>query len=178
MYVSPELLQDQTLKKLRTSKRLEKFFTGVDVSDEGFDEWRKENDGMGTAEDWWEKEVLPKLSDLREGTFVVLDDAPDSPIHNKIRPWLVKQLRTARHKKVGVGSIQHNIRGGKWTSQSYSSVRWVTLFPRGGGKGLQVEFLAEQHGVPRRRARELVEIFGETGEIDDNSPMESSGCFW
>jgi len=163
VYVSPELQIDDTLKKIRSSKRFEKHFTGVDVSDDAFEEWRVENEGGGTAEDWWEQVILPSLSDLAPGTFVVLDDAPDSPIHRMIRPWLIKMLRTARHKKVGVGSIQHNLRGGKWTSQSYSSVRWVTLFPRGGGKGLQVEFLAEQHGVPRKKARELVELFGETG---------------
>ena len=95
MYVSPELQIDETLKKILLKKRYEKHFTGVDVSDDAFDEWRQSNDGGGTAEDWWEQVILPALSDLPPGTFIVLDDAPDSPIHRMIRPWLIKMLRTA-----------------------------------------------------------------------------------
>ena len=163
LYVSPELTEDATLKKVLNNKRYEKYFSGLDISDDAFEEWRTERDNTGTVEDWWEQEIHKTLKEVEPSTFVVLDDAPDSPVHRMIRPWLVKMLRTGRHKKIGVGSIQHNIRGGRWTSQSYSSVKWVTLFPRGGGKGLQVEFLAEQHGVPRKKARELIEIFGEGG---------------
>ena len=164
VYISPEVETDTTLKTLLSKKRYQKWVTAVDVSDEAFEEWRTERDGTGTVEDWWESEIMGNnLKDLEPGTFVVLDDAPDSPVARMLRAWLIKALRTFRHKRIGVCSIQHNIRGGKWTSQSYSSVKWVTLFPRGGGKGLQVEFLNEQQGVPRRRARELVEIFGDHG---------------
>ena len=162
VYVSPELAIDKTLKKVVNSKRYEKLFTGIDVSDEAFEDWRVSRDNTGTAEEWWSEVISKQLNDLDPGTFVVLDDAPDAVVHHLLRPWLIKMLRTGRHKGVGVGSIQHSIRGGKWTSQSYSSVKWVVLFPRGGGKGLQTEFLAEQHGVPRRKARGLVELFGET----------------
>ncbi len=163
LYVSPELGIDTTLKKIVNNKKYEKWFEGLDVGDEAFDEWRKEQDFAGTAEDYWEQVVEPTLNDMQPGTFCVLDDSPDSVVAPMLRPWLIKMLRTGRHRGIGVGSIQHNLRGGKWTSQSYSSVKWCTLFPRGGGKGLQVEFLAEQHGLQRRKARELVEVFGDSG---------------
>ena len=62
-----------------------------------------------------------------------------------------------------MSSIQHNVRGGKRTSQSFSSVKFVSLFVRGSGKGKMVEFLYETLGVGRKKARILVDIFGESG---------------
>ena len=97
------------------------------------------------------------------GPYGSLDDAPDSPIHKYLQKFLIKYLRTGRHKKIGVSSIQHNVRGGKWTSQSFSSVKFVSLFVRGSGKGKMVEFLYETLGVGRKKARILVDIFGESG---------------
>ena len=95
--------------------------------------------------------------------LTIMDDAPDCLIHKHLQKFLIKTLRTGRHKKQGVLSIQHNVRGGKWTSQSFSSVKHVTLFVRGSGKGKMVEFLYETLGIGRKKARILVDIFGETG---------------
>ena len=162
VYVSPELNIDTTLKKLVNNKRYRNFFRGIDIGDEEFKEWQTEN-MEGTPEMWWEKTIKPILTSLEPGTFVVLDDSPDSVLAKFIRPWLIKMLRTGRHKSIGLSSIQHNIRGGKWTSQSFSSVKWVHLFPRGGGKGLIVEFLNEQQGLQRKKGRDYVELFGEEG---------------
>ena len=64
--------------------------------------------------------IKPILLEQNPGTCIVLDDAPDSPIHKYLQKFLIKYLRTGRHKKIGVSSIQHNVRGGKWTSQSLS----------------------------------------------------------
>jgi hypothetical protein len=162
VYVSPELSTDVSLKKLLNSKRLQKYFVGVDVSDSAFDEWQKENEGT-TPDMWWDRVVFPILNDQPPGTHFVLDDAPDAKIHKYLQKWLIKTLRTGRHRGHGVSSIQHNVRGAKWTSQSFSSVKWVVLFPRGGGKGKQIEWLYENLGVNRKRGRELVEIFAEHG---------------
>lgn len=162
VYVSPEFNRDDTLKKLRNSQRYKKYFQGIDIGDEAFETWREGRDNTGNDEEWWES-IRQELDKLSPGTFVVLDDSPDSLLAPYLRPWLNKMLRTGRHKGIGVGSLQHSIRGARFTSQSYSSCKWVHLFPRGGGKGLQVDFLNEQQGVPRRRARELIELFGDTG---------------
>ena len=162
VYVSPELSTDTSLKKILSSKRWQKYFIGVDVSDSAFEEWQTENEG-GTSDMWWDTVIRPILTDQPDGTHFVLDDAPDSKVHNYLRKWLIKTLRTGRHKRHGVSSIQHNVRGRNWTSQSFSSVKWVVLFPRGGGKGKQIEWLYENLGVHRKRGRELVDIFAEHG---------------
>jgi len=162
VYVSPELSTDTTLKKILNQKKWLKWFTGIDVSDKSFEEWQADNDGGG-PDDWWNKGILPILLEQEPGTTIVLDDAPDSKIHKHLQKFLIKYLRTGRHKAIGIISIQHNVRGGRWTSQSFSSVKWVVLFVRGAGKGKMVEFLYETLGVGRRKARELVEIFGEYG---------------
>jgi hypothetical protein len=162
VYVSPELNTDLTLKKILNLKRYEKYFQGVDVSDDAYEEWKLQNQGGG-ADQWWDDEIGPILNNLSPGNFVVLDDAPDSFAHKHLQTWLIKYLRTGRHKKVGVGSIQHLVRGRKWTSMSFSAVKWVTLFPRGGGKGKQIEWLYENVGVNRKKGRELVDLFSEHG---------------
>jgi hypothetical protein len=83
-------------------------------------------------------------------------------------------MRTGRHKKVGVISLQHNVRGGKNTAQAYSSVKHVVLFPRAGGKGKISMFLHELTGLSLRRAHEIVELFAESGrwmQIHQFSPV-------
>ena len=51
IYMSPELNIDKTLKKVVNSKKFEKWFEGIDIGDDAFDEWRTENEGGGTAEE-------------------------------------------------------------------------------------------------------------------------------
>ena len=155
IYVSPEFSVDETLQKLRGSIRYQDYFKGLDVSDEALKEADK------NVETWWREDIKAKLDAAEAGTTVVLDDAPDSPVYRELREFLTRYLRTGRHKKVGVVSIQHNVRGGKWTSQSFSSVKNVILFPRGGGKGKQVDFLNETVGLSRRKAREIIDIVSE-----------------
>ena len=158
VYVSPEFSVDTTLRKLRNNTRWQKYFQGVDVSDNAYKE-----SGKTTPDDFWAEDIKPVLYDQPEGTTIILDDAPDSVVYKYLLSFLTKYLRTGRHKKVGVVSIQHNVRGGRWTSQSFSSVKFIVLFPRGSGRGKIVEFLTETVGLTRGKARELVEIFAESG---------------
>jgi len=157
IYISPELELDETLAKLKHTKRWAKYFKGIDISDASI------KLAEVPPEQFWKEHVETHLLDADPGTTIILDDAPDSAIHKYLQAFLIKYLRTGRHKKVGIVSIQHNVRGGKWTSQSFSSVKYITLFPRGGGKGKQVDFLNETVGLTRRQAREMVEIFGDSG---------------
>jgi len=158
IYISPEFEVDETLKKLRNNKRWKNYFRGVDVSDKAFKDAEQ-----GTPGDWWDEVIFPVLDNAEPGSCVILDDAPDSVVYKQLQTFLIKYLRTGRHRKVGVVSLQHNVRGGKWTSQSFSSVKNIVLFPRGGGKGKQVEFLNETLGLTRRKATQLCEMFGESG---------------
>ena len=163
IYVSPELQVDTTLKKIINNRRYEKYFEGIDVSDEAFEEFQQTSAGA-TVDMWWDS-IKSKLIHAPAGTCIVLDDAPDSKVHHYLQGFLTKWLRTGRHKRVGVTSIQHRIRGAKWTSQSFSSVKHVFLGVRGGARGTLVSWIYEQLGIPMRRARELIEIFAETGRF-------------
>ena len=169
IYVSPEFEVDETLKKLRNNKRWKNYFKGIDVSDKAFKEAEQ-----GSSEDWWDQVIFPILNNAEEGTTIVLDDAPDAVVYKQLQKFLIKYLRTGRHRKVAVVSLQHNVRGGKWTSQSFSSVKTVVLFPRGGGKGKIVDFMTETLGLTRRKATELCEMFSESGRwmaINSWSPV-------
>ena len=169
IYISPEFEVDETLKKLRNNKRWARYFKGIDVSDKAFKEAEQ-----GAADDWWTQIIFPILNNAEEGTSVILDDAPDSVVYKQLQKFLIKYLRTGRHRKVAVVSLQHSVRGGKWTSQAYSSVKTVVLFPRGGGKGRIVDFLTETLGLTRRKAIEMCELFAESGRwmaINSWSPV-------
>ena len=158
VYVSPELNIDTTLKSLRNQKRWIKYFIGIDVSETAF----KESE-LGSIDEWWESEILPLLEKQPPGTMFVLDDAPSAPVHRQLQKLLIKFLKTGRHKKWGVTSLQHNIRNGKWTTQAFSSVKHVVLFPRAGGKGKVINYLNENFGIRLRQAHSLVDIFGASG---------------
>ena len=163
IYASTELEHDKTLQPL-LGKRYEKYVTGVDTSDEAFENWKENDENAGKSiHDWFESAILPPIEHAPPGSHVFLDDSKDSPADKFILKLLNKALRTYRHKKIGVTSLQHAIRGRDWTSQSFSSVFGVVLFPNSGGKGKQVSFLADDIGFGVRRARQLVKLFAETG---------------
>ena len=160
IYLSPELNTDETLKRILNNRRWAKYFEGVDLSDEAFEEYQRQEMGA-TVDTWWTNVVKPILYNAPEGTLVCMDDSPDCMLHHYLLAFLTKWLRTGRHKKVGVISIQHRIRGGKWTSQSFSSVKWIWMGIRGGGRGNLVQWLYEMTGMGMRKCRNLVEDMAE-----------------
>lgn len=162
VYVSTELKHDTTLKEI-LSKRYEAWVTGVDTSQEAFDDWAEEHGN--DVESWFEQEILPDLKNIPSSGHIFLDDSPDSPAHRQLLHWQNRAFRTLRHKNVGITSIQHSIRGNQWTSQSYSSVFAVVLFPSGSGKGKIVRFLADDIGLGIRKARTITKDFAETGRF-------------
>ena len=177
VYVSTELEQDETLKKLM-AKRYEKWVTGVDTSDEAFKEWKDDENTGSSVQEWFEETILQPIENADKSTHVIFDDSKDSIANKQILHLLNKALRTFRHKKIGVTSLQHSIRGRDWTSQSFSSVFAITLFPAGGGKGKIIQFLADEVGTGIRKAREIVKLFAETGRkmiIRQHSPTALIG---
>ena len=157
-YVSPEFSLDTTLQKLRNNKRWQKWFVGIDVSDKAFKEAAQDS-----PEQWWDEVIFPILNGAEIGSVIVMDDSPDAVVYKQLQRFLIKYLRTGRHKSVAVISLQHNVRGGKWTSMAFSSVKNIVLFPRGGGKGKIVDFMTETLGLTRRKASNLCELFAESG---------------
>ena len=158
VYASTELSKDTTLKKLM-SERYRKWVRGIDLSDAAL----KESE-LG-VEEWFNRDILPVLRNVESGGHIVLDDPKDSPAAKYLLQWQNTAYRTVRHKNLGMTSIQHSMRGGRWSSQAYSSVKFVHTFPRGSGKGKLVDYISKDIGVPLRQAREYVQMFSEGGRI-------------
>lgn len=161
VWASTELEDDITIKPLLAAG-LRKWITTIDTSQEAFDDWIGEEEHSGGVQEWFDQEIKPKLIPERGG-HVWLDDSPDSPAAKQLMHFQNRAFRTLRHKNVGVTSIQHKIRGGQYTSQAFSSVSHVVFFPRGGGKGNLIRFLADDIGFGVRKSRELVALFADTG---------------
>lgn len=159
VWASTELEDDETIKPLLAGG-LKKLVTTIDTSQTAFDDWAE--DGGGGVQEWYDQEIKPFLIPEKHG-HIYLDDSPDSPAFRQLMHFQNRAYRTLRHKKVGLSSIQHSVRGGQYTSQAFSSVFGVLLFPRGGGRGKIQRFLADDIGFGIRRARELVASFGDTG---------------
>ena len=161
LYLSTELEYDKTLKTI-LQKRYQNLVTGVDTSEEAYQKWSEETEGGGSVQKWFEEEILSKVNSAKEHTHMYFDDSRDSPAHKQLLNLLNKALRTFRHKKISVTSIQHRIRGREWTSQSFSSILGILLFPNS-SKGKIVDFLAHDIGLGIRKARQCVKLFSDTG---------------
>ena len=159
VYASTELTKDKTLKNLM-SDRYMGYVVGVDLSNDAF----KESEA-GSVEEWFAKDIKPFLSNVPPGGHIVLDDPRDSEAARFLMRWQNTAYRTLRHRGVGLTSIQHSMRGGRWSSQAYSSVKFVHTFPRGSGKGKLVDYLSKDIGVPLRLAREYVNRFADQGRV-------------
>ena len=159
VYASTELYKDKTLRKL-LEDRYADYVTGIDLSDEGFEE-----SSANTVDEWFKNDILPKFKRVPEGGHIVLDDPKDSMAAKQLLQFQNTAFRTLRHKGIGMTSIQHSMRGGRWSSQAYSSVKFVHTFPRGSGKGKLVDYLSKDIGVRLKKAREYVQRFADNGRV-------------
>ena len=159
VYASTELSKDKTLENLMRDK-YKPWVQGIDMSDTAF----KESDA-DTPEQWFLRDMLPILSTVPSGGHIVLDDPKDCVAASYLMRWQNTAFRTVRHQNVGLTSIQHSMRGGRWSSQAYSSVKFVHTFPRGSGKGKLIDYLSKDIGMPLRDAREYVNRFSEQGRV-------------
>ena len=159
LYASTELYKDKTLRKL-LEERYAEYVTGVDLSDDGYQESE-----YNSVEEWFKNDILAKFNKVSEGGHIVLDDPKDSIAAKYLLKYQNTAYRTLRHKGIGMTSIQHSMRGGRWSSQAYSSVKFVHTFPRGSGKGKLVDYLSKDIGVRLKKAREYVTRFAENGRV-------------
>ena len=159
VYASTELNKDKTLQRL-LQDRYKNYVQGIDMSDDAYDE-----SDSSTPEEWFKKDMLPILKSVQSGGHIVLDDPKDSVAAKYLLAWQNSAYRTVRHKNVGLTSIQHSMRGGRWSSQAYSSVKFVHTFPRGSGKGKLVDYLSKDIGTTLREARQYVQRFADHGRL-------------
>jgi hypothetical protein len=159
VYASTELNKDKTLRDLMKDKN-SPWVQGIDMSHDAY----KESDS-NSPEEWFRATMLPILNTVPPGGHIVLDDPKDSDAAKWLLRWQNTAFRTVRHKSVGLTSIQHSMRGGRWSSQAYSSVKFVHTFPRGSGKGKLVDYLSKDIGTTLKEAREYVNRFADNGRL-------------
>jgi len=159
VYASTELNKDRTIKRLLQEK-YQPWVQGIDMSDDSYEESQS-----NTPEEWFQKEMLPILKSVPSGGHIVLDDPKDCVAAPFLLRWQNTAYRTLRHQNVGLTSIQHSMRGGRWSSQAYSSVKYVHTFPRGSGKGKLVDYISKDIGTTLKEAREYVQRFADNGRL-------------
>ena len=174
IWISSEFKRDKTLASVREKLRFQKYVQGVDVSEKSFEESEHQ-----TREEFFEHEIKRHVDYAVPGTIVVTDDFQDSCCATEMRRWINTALRVARHNEVSFKVIFHNIRAGSFSSQAHNSVKYFTVFPRA-QRGKIVQYLNQDHAIPLKRARELVENFatqkkGRHMSIHLHSPNFISG---
>ena len=153
---SAEYDADKTLKALK-KERFEKYITGVDCGTSAFHE-----SVHTTEEEFFEKEIREKVEEAPPGTVVVFDDARECVSSRQVRQFIDKQLRVGRHAGLSLLVILHSLRSGAWSSQAYSSIRYLTVFPRS-QRAKITSFLNKELALPMGEARDHVYAFSQTG---------------
>ena len=156
LYVSNEFHIDKTLEPLKDDKYRD-WFRGIDISEQSV------NDTELTEQQYYDQEVKMRIDNAPPGTVVVLDDAPDSPpiIAENIRRMLIKLLRVGRHRKVGVMFLLHKLNSGMWSSQGYSSCKYIVTFPRSGKNRIR-KMMEDELGLTKRDSERHLLDFAQT----------------
>ena len=135
------------------------YITGVDCGEAGFHEstWH-------TEEEYFQNEIELRVKQAQPGTIILFDDAREIVFPSGVRHLIDKTLRVGRHAGHTLMVILHNLRSGAWSSQAYSSVKYLTTFPRS-QKAKIVNFLNRELGLPLSQSRDHVYAFGQAGRV-------------
>ena len=158
MIFSAEWTADRTLAPLK-AERFINYVEGVDCGEAAF---RESN--WDTEEDFFHNEINLRVRGAEPGTVILFDDAREIVAPNLVRKLIDKTLRVGRHQGLTLMVVLHNLRSGAWSSQAYSSVRYLTTFPRS-QKAKIVNFLNRDIGLPLSQARDCVYAFGQAGRL-------------
>ena len=158
IYCSAELTLDTTLKPVRDNEKYREYFTGVDISEEAIRAYD------GSPEDYFKRNVELIVESAEPGTILVADDAMDSDpiVAELMRKLIVRIQRVGRHRRIGVMFLLHKLKSGSWSSQAYSSCKYIVVFPRSQKNKIR-DMLEVDFGITKRHARELIEDFSQTG---------------
>ena len=123
LYLSPEVEIDKTLQPLR-QKKWEMWYTPIDISQQALKKSGLDSNGF------YAKHIQDKLDG--DDFLCIFDDYADAA--PALVPMLTQKynslLRVARHRNIGVISLQHTYSGGKKPSQSLQSNSKIIFFPR------------------------------------------------
>ena len=125
-YITPELHDDLTLRRISDLKKYEPWFHGIDVSFETFETSGK------SEEQFFQDAIKGPLSHQRN-CIICVDDSQDSPIAADLRKFTDRLLRTGRHKGNSVITLQHSLRNSAFSRPSvlelWSSLRYIESPP-------------------------------------------------
>ena len=154
-YLSPELHEDTTLRRISDVRKYEDWFHGIDVSIDAF-----EASGQ-TADDFFKQVVFDQVHHQRNA-IIVCDDYQDSGIPSQLRKYTDRLLRTGRHKGISCITLQHNLRNSAFSRQSVASCKHIVLFPRS-QRGKVMNFLKDSVGLSLRQSKELTTLMAASG---------------
>jgi len=158
IYCSAELSLDKTLGKVRDNEKYKEWFHGVDISEEAI------KDSELTPEEYYEQNIQMKVDTAPDGTILCCDDYRDSvpEVAERMRRLIDRVQRVGRHRKLGLIFILHKLKSGLWSSQAYSSCKYVVVFPRSQKNKIR-DLLEHDYGFTKKEARRTVSEFAQTG---------------
>ena len=154
-WLSPELEIDKTIEPLK-DKKWSMWFRGIDISALALKKTGKD------AASYFHENIATAIENSGENALIVLDDFPDGA--RSLYPMLLAAynnwIRVARHRNQGIFSLQHTYAGGKNTSQSLQSNKYIIFFPRS-QQNRCITFLRDHLMMQINQARELVRRFAK-----------------
>ena len=154
-WLSPELEIDKTIEPLK-DKKWSMWFRGIDISAPALKKTGKD------AASYFHENIATAIENSGENALIVLDDFPDGA--RSLYPMLLSAynnwIRVARHRNQGIFSLQHTYAGGKNTSQSLQSNKYILFFPRS-QQNRCITFLRDHLMMQINQARELVRRFAK-----------------
>ena len=159
IYCSAELELDKTLKPLRDNKKYRDNFIGVDISEDAINESHE-----GSPEEYFANRVQMVTDTAPDGSILIADDAMDSEprVAELMRKLIIRVQRIGRHRKLGLIFLLHKLKSGSWSSQAYSSCKYIVTFPRSQKNKIR-DMLEVDFGIPKREAKRTVNDFAQTG---------------
>ena len=157
IYISNEFEIDKTLAPLKKDKFRE-LFQGVDISEHSM------SDSDLSPDEFFQTEVKVRIDAAPRGTIVIADDAPDAHpiVADLMRNVIIRLQRVGRHSGVGLIFLLHKLSSGIWSSQAYSSCRFIVVFPRSMKNKIR-DFFEKDMGLTRREAKRHLHDFSQTG---------------
>ena len=157
IYISNEFHIDKTLAPLKKDKYRDNF-QGIDISEMSLTESGK------SPQDFFTTEVKVQIDAAPRGTICVCDDCPDAHpvVAELMRSMIIKLQRVGRHSGIGLMFLLHKLSSGLWSSQAYSSCRYIVVFPRSMKNKIR-DLFEKEMGITRKEAKRHLHDFSQTG---------------
>ena len=159
IWISPEWEIDKTLKKLKDPK-YQMHVLGVDISESAL-----KKSGLD-AMSYYNGKIGSIIENHGENSIVCWDDFPDGAraLYPILREKYNSMIRVARHRNIGVYSLQHTYSGGKNTSQSLQSNKYIVFFPRS-QQNRCITFMRDHLMLSTVQAKGLIRRFAKLDRV-------------